>query len=56
MIVSILVALIVCGVLLWAVMQLPIDPVIKNIARVVVVVLLVLWLLRVLGLWGGHLP
>lgn len=56
MIVSILVALVVCGLLLWAAMQLPLDPAIKGIIRVVVIVLLVLWLLRAFGLWHGGLP
>lgn len=56
MIVSIIVVLIVAGVLLWAAMQLPIDPAFKNIIRVVVIVAAVLWLLKVAGLWSGALP
>lgn len=56
MLVSILVVLIVAGVLLWAVMQLPLDPAIKAVARVVVIVAVVLWLLKAFGLWTGHLP
>jgi hypothetical protein len=47
---------VICGLLLWAVMQLPLDPMIRTIIRVVVVVLLVLWLLRAFGLWNGGLP
>jgi hypothetical protein len=54
--VEILVVLVIAGVLLWAVAQLPLDPVIVRIARVVVVVVVVLWLLKAFGLWSGRLP
>lgn len=56
MIVNVIVALIIFGVLLWGVMQLPLDPMIKTIIRVVAVVCLVLWLLKAFGLWSGGLP
>lgn len=56
MLISILVVLILAGLVLWVVMQLPLDPMIKNIARVVVVVAVVLYLLRILGLWSGQVP
>lgn len=53
-IISILVAILIVGVLLWAVGQIPMDATIANILRVVVVVLLIVWLLQVFGLLGGH--
>jgi hypothetical protein len=56
MIISILVALIIAGLLLWAAMQLPLDPTIKQLIRVVVIVVLVLWLLKAFGLWSGGFP
>jgi type IV secretory pathway TrbL component len=51
--ISILVVLLVVGVLLWAVRQFPIDPVIMRVIYVVVVVALVLWLLQAFGLLHG---
>ena len=52
MLVQIVVALIVVGVLLWAVNSLiPMDPKIKQILNVVVVIAVLLWLLRAFGLF-----
>lgn len=51
--ISIIVAIVIVGVLLWAVGQIPMDPTIARILRVVVVVALVLWLLRAFGLFSG---
>lgn len=48
--------LVLVGVILWAIAELPLDPLVKQVGRVVVVVLLVLWLLRVFGLWPGGFP
>lgn len=46
---SIIIFIIVIGVLLWLVnTYLPMDPQIKNILNIVVIVALVLWLLSVL--------
>ena len=56
MLISVLVALILAGLVLWAVTQFPLDPTIVRLIRVVVVVAVVLWLLRAFGLWGGELP
>ncbi len=36
--------LVVIGVVLWGVQQLPLDPAIKNTIRVVVIVVVVVWL------------
>lgn len=51
--ISLIVVLIVIGVALWAIQQLPIDPAIRNIIRVLVIVFAVLWLLQALGLFSG---
>ncbi len=54
--INIIVALIVVGVLLWAVNNfIPMDAKIKQILNVVVVIAMVLWLLRVFGLLS-HIP
>jgi len=49
-----LIVLIIVGVILWAVSQFPLDPMIAKLIRVVVVVFVVIWLLYILlGLAGG---
>lgn len=48
--ISILVALIIVGVLLWAVQQIPMDATIKRIITVLAVVICVLYLLQALGI------
>ena len=51
---SILVVLAVCGLILWAISQIPMDPVIARIIRVVVIVFVCIWLIYMLaGLSGG---
>lgn len=49
---SIIVALVVVGLILWVVQQLPIDAAIVRIIRVVVIVIVVLWLLSFLMGYG----
>ena len=50
---SLVITLIVVGVLLWLVnTYIPMDGKIKNILNVVVVIAVVIWLLRVFGIWG----
>jgi hypothetical protein len=50
---SILVAIIVIGIILYVINNyIPMDPKIKNILNIVVVIVLVLWLLRVFGVWA----
>ena len=50
---SLVITLIVVGVLLWLVnTYIPMDGKIKNILNVVVVIAVVIWLLRVFGVWG----
>lgn len=43
-IVSLIVVLVIVGLLLWAVQQLPLDPTIQRIIQVVAIVGVVLWL------------
>ena len=49
-IISIIVAIALVGLFLWAIGQLPLDATIAKILRVVVIVALVLWLLSAFGL------
>jgi hypothetical protein len=57
--ISIIVTLIVVGLLLYLISLIPMDGAIKQIIRVVVIILVILWLLREFGLLGpiehGHL-
>ncbi len=51
---SILVALLIVGVILWAVSQIPMDPTIARVIHVVVVVFALVWLIYFLaGFLGG---
>jgi undecaprenyl pyrophosphate phosphatase UppP len=52
--VQVVVALVVVGVLLWAINNfIPMDDKIKQILNIVVVVMVVLWLLQVFGIFSG---
>jgi hypothetical protein len=51
--ISIILAIIVVGVLLWVVQLLPMEPRIRQILYVVVVICLLLWLLQAFGLMSG---
>jgi undecaprenyl pyrophosphate phosphatase UppP len=52
--IQLVVALIVVGVLLWAVNNfIPMDSKIKQILNIVVVIAVVLWLLQVFGILSG---
>lgn len=51
---SLIIVLIVVGILLWLVnTYIPMDPKIKKILNIAVVVILVLWLLSVLGVFSS---
>ena len=55
--ISIVVALVIVGLILWVISQVPMDPTIARIIRVVVIVFVVIWLLYVLmGSFGGGFP
>jgi hypothetical protein len=52
-VITVLLVICVVGVLLWLVNSyLPMDAKIKRILNIVVVIVLVVWLLRVFGVWG----
>ena len=51
--ISIVLALIVVGILLWLIGMIPMDATIHTIIRVVVIIAVVLWLLRAFGLMGA---
>jgi hypothetical protein len=52
--ISILIALIILGFLLYLITLSPLDPTIKQIIRVVIIFFVVIWLLNILGAFGGH--
>jgi len=50
---SVLLIIIFVGVLLWAVNKyIPMDRKIKNILNIVVVFVVIIWLLKVFGIWA----
>ena len=52
--VEIIIALIVVGILLWALGQFPIDPTIAKLIKVLVIVVVAIWICYALfGLAGG---
>ena len=51
---SVLIAIVVVGVVLWAVnTYVPLDPKIRRILNIVIVLVLVIWLLKAFGVWGA---
>lgn len=52
--ISLILTLVIVGVILWAVnTYIPMDPKIRNILNIAVVILVCLWLLGALGLLSG---
>lgn len=56
MLIQIIVALVLLGLALWVVDQIPIDATVKRIIHVIVIVVAVLWVLQVFGFLGGVEP
>jgi ABC-type siderophore export system fused ATPase/permease subunit len=54
--IGLIVFLVIIGVLLWLVSQIPMDPAILNIIRVVVIVCVVLYLVQAFGVFDYPLP
>lgn len=54
--IGLLLVLVVIGVCLYLIQQIPMDPVILTIIRVVVLLVVVLWLIQAFGLMAGPLP
>jgi len=49
--------LVIIGVVLWLIeTYLPLDPVIKIIIRVILVLVIIFWLLQMFGITGPSLP
>lgn len=48
--IGLVVFLIIIGLLLYLIEQLPLDPTIRNLIRIVVIVIVILWLISALGL------
>jgi hypothetical protein len=61
--VQVLIALLIIGVVLWALSQFPIDPMIAKLIRVIIIVVVAIWLIYLLasilpsfgGPYGGSL-
>lgn len=54
MLVSIIIYLIVFGLILYLVQQfLPIDPKLKNLIQIIIVIIMIFWLLRGAGFLSG---
>lgn len=56
MIVSLIIALVIVGVALYFINLIPMDPKILLVIRVLVILMVVLYALKVLGVWNGRLP
>jgi hypothetical protein len=53
--ISLIISLVVVGLILWLInTYLPIDPKIKTIINVIVLMVVCLWLLQVFGVFGGN--
>jgi hypothetical protein len=51
---TIIIVLIVVGVVLYLINRyIPMDGMIKTILNIVVVICVIVWLLKVFGIWGG---
>jgi len=57
--IEILIVLLIVGLILWALGQFPIDPVIARVIRVVIIVVVCIWLIYALASFlpaGGFYP
>lgn len=53
MLITLLVGLIVIGLLYWVIGMIPLPPPVRTVAYVILVIIAIVWLLRLLGVWGG---
>ena len=52
--IGLIVVLVIVGVILWAINTLiPMDPKVKTIINVIIIIAILLWLLQAFGLLGG---
>lgn len=54
--IGVVMVLVVIGVCLYLLQQIPMDPVILTIIRVVVLLAVVVWIIQAFGLLAGPLP
>lgn len=52
MLISLIVTLVIVGVCLYLLTLLPMDPIIKQVVRVLVILVAFLWVLQAFGLWS----
>jgi len=53
-ILTVVLVLVIVGVVLWLVnTKIPMDPTVKTILNIVVVIFLIIWLLKVAGVWAS---
>ena len=50
---DVVIALVIVGLVLYIIGLIPIDPTIKKIINILVIVVMAFWLLQQLGLWHG---
>jgi hypothetical protein len=54
---TVVIYLVIVGLILWLINRfIPMASSIKSILNIVVVIAVIIWLLRVFGIWGGDLP
>jgi hypothetical protein len=51
-IITILITLVVVGFVLWLINYIPMQPIIKKIVNVIVVIFVLIWLFKIFGLWA----
>lgn len=56
MLISLIVTLVVIGIALYCITLIPMDPVLKQIIRVLVILVAVLYCLSALGIWHSSVP
>jgi hypothetical protein len=56
MLISLIVTLIIVGVALYLVTLIPMDPIIKQVIRVLVILVALLYCLSALGIWHSSIP
>ncbi|MEO7444795.1 MAG: Thivi_2564 family membrane protein [Ferruginibacter sp.] len=54
--ITVVITLVVVGLILWLINRyIPMASSIKSILNIVVIIAVIIWLLKVFGVWGGHL-
>lgn len=51
--ITLILTLIFIGIIMWLINSLlPMDPLIKRIINIVIIIAVIIWLLRIFGVWG----